>query len=798
MKNLKWISLSKAFNDYVESDKLVSLNNSFELLALIKKIGWRLVATCFSGSMNLSRRSIQAYNFGKYILRMRKHHGEVFTVSYLKASQLAVQKQIGKDKIKSLRALVSDLPLPRLSSSGLPRFIPLRDRRAICSGSVSVIRWWLTLFSIYRVLSCPSKLKLNTITDGFSGDKIVLDKISKELGVLASSFRKRNPKPLSPGSFLWLESASPSSRTSWTGLIADALLLRHLGLSDSLEFFLEKNGSYNLIRLWKAVLKLSDHWSMSELLAVSPVKDSWSGTNVGQLSAKKEAAGKVRIFALVDVWTQCVLKPLHDWLFEFLKTLPNDGTFDQYASVKRCMLKVKISQRSFGYDLSAATDRLPIALQISILTSFFGGEFAGHWSKLLVGREYILNNKEFGTHSVKYSVGQPMGALSSWAMLAVTHHLIVQYCAKSTGRSRPGVWYDNYEILGDDIILFDEVVARSYLAVMAGLGVGITLSKSVVSLNETIEFAKVTGYNGQNVSAISWKMFMSQRSLMGRANIVYSLLNKDIAPSNMIGWFTNITKVSKAKSMGYSYSLLAVLSMYMNSMKLPISTLSKALTDVLNPRRQAYKNSLMGAPLRRLEDLLVRLGRRLPLPDFSKGDRFWYRDEMSMKGDIHSRIENFRIKFDLYKVVTQTAKEAFDLVLPNLAFDEISKPKLDKILDCFLCLLIESSKRPMLDVFSSTYYTNGIPGYFMGILEEKDIQHLESLSALDTFGQPLDSYWLKRLEDIDTLRTLEGLPKRAKAKFGGQDPANIKLDSPLKPLQILLKGRKGWTQQYGG
>jgi hypothetical protein len=50
---------------------------------------------------------------------------------------------------------------------------------------------------------------------------------------------------------------------------------------------------------------------------------------------------------------------------------------------------------------------------------------------------------------------------------------------------------------------------------------------------------------------------------------------------------------------------------------------------------------------------------------------------------------------------------------------------------------------------------------------------------------------LKRLEDIDTLRTLEGLPKRAKAKFGGQDPANIKLDSPLKPLQILLKGRKG-------
>jgi len=44
---------------------------------------------------------------------------------------------------------------------------------------------------------------------------------------------------------------------------------------------------------------------------------------------------------------------------------------------------------------------------------------------------------------------------------------------------------------------------------------------------------------------------------------------------------------------------------------------------------------------------------------------------------------------------------------------------------------------------------------------------------------------------MDTLRTLEGLSKRAKAKFDGQTAANIKLDSPLKPLQILLKGRKG-------
>jgi len=159
---------------------------------------------------------------------------------------------------------------------------------------------------------------------------------------------------------------------------------------------------------------------------------------------------------------------------------------------------------------------------------------------------------------------------------------------------------------------------------MEGLGVGITLSKSVVAKNETIEFAKVTGYYGANVSAISWKMFMAQKSLMGRANIVYSLLNKDICPSRLIAWVQSIVKVSKSKqSKGYSYSLLAILSMYLNSGRLPIETLSKALTDILNPRKQAYKNSLMGLPLARLESVLVQLACNRSLPSFSKGDRFW-------------------------------------------------------------------------------------------------------------------------------------------------------------------------------
>jgi len=74
---------------------------------------------------------------------------------------------------------------------------------------------------------------------------------------------------------------------------------------------------------------------------------------------------------MVDIWTQSLLKPLHMMLTDFLKSLPNDGTKDQIASWKRAAKK-PLCGRSFGYDLSAATDRLPISIQIALLTPIIG------------------------------------------------------------------------------------------------------------------------------------------------------------------------------------------------------------------------------------------------------------------------------------------------------------------------------------------------------------------------------------------------------------------------------------------
>jgi hypothetical protein len=98
---------------------------------------------------------------------------------------------------------------------------------------------------------------------------------------------------------------------------------------------------------------------------------------VGPFAIKREAAGKIRVFALVDSITQSVMKPVHLGLFKILRSLPNDGTFDQDTSVTRCSIKAMQYGQAFSFDLSAATDRLPVRLTASIIESIFKIEGLG-------------------------------------------------------------------------------------------------------------------------------------------------------------------------------------------------------------------------------------------------------------------------------------------------------------------------------------------------------------------------------------------------------------------------------------
>jgi len=74
---------------------------------------------------------------------------------------------------------------------------------------------------------------------------------------------------------------------------------------------------------------------------------------------------------MADVVTQSLFKPLHDLLFGIFKMMPNDGTHDQSAAFSRALKKSVEYGCSFGFDLSSATDRLPMVVQRSLLNYLF-------------------------------------------------------------------------------------------------------------------------------------------------------------------------------------------------------------------------------------------------------------------------------------------------------------------------------------------------------------------------------------------------------------------------------------------
>lgn len=104
-----------------------------------------------------------------------------------------------------------------------------------------------------------------------------------------------------------------------------------------------------------------------------------------------------------------------------LRRIPTDATFDQVGKLESIMGEIMAKgyriPKAFSFDLSAATDRLPVLLQRAVLEPVLGVEGATAWVNLLVDRPYVLPRRAGdalgGLREVYYKVGQPMGALSS-------------------------------------------------------------------------------------------------------------------------------------------------------------------------------------------------------------------------------------------------------------------------------------------------------------------------------------------------------------------------------------------------
>jgi hypothetical protein len=444
-----------------------------------------------------------------------RHRGAKGLVNYLKASQVLLQQSLGGMVLSDTAELKCRVSR---NNAGLPRIISPEDRSLIRRENTKIMKYIMTLLALFRVIEFAGSLKLKTITDGFKGSMLpgttywrvvayvpifakMLMHLGRENKIAPLQGRGINPRPIiksAPGTALRQVSTAPLA------LLLTARGLFKTGLNHQLEYFIkyfEKGTKVpfpGLLRVFQEAAQVPLDLMPSMIL-----------TSLGRLGFKDEAAGKVRVFAMCDAWTQWALEPLHLWLFDLLDKIPMDGTFDQMRPV---LEKSKTGTCAYSLDLSAATDRLPMSIQIKLVGALVSSEFALNWAALLVGRDYSANTKKYGgiNEVLRYAVGQPMGALSSWAMLAVTHHLLVQAAAFLAGVVPAGVWFKEYAVLGDDLVIFDPAVKRQYLLIVDALGVECGIAKSILSSKGTaIEFAKRTLYKGVDISPIPITEFLS-------------------------------------------------------------------------------------------------------------------------------------------------------------------------------------------------------------------------------------------------------------------------------------------------
>jgi hypothetical protein len=88
----------------------------------------------------------------------------------------------------------------------------------------------------------------------------------------------------------------------------------------------------------------------------------------------------------------------------------------------------------------------------------------------------------------------------------LSHHMVVQYAAFESGQYP----FKDYILLGDDIVIYNDIVAEKYKEVINSLGVDCSPSKSHISV-DTYEFAKRWFRNGIEISPIPLKGFLANR-----------------------------------------------------------------------------------------------------------------------------------------------------------------------------------------------------------------------------------------------------------------------------------------------
>jgi hypothetical protein len=370
---------------------------------------------------------------------------------------------------------------------GVPSFL-IKDVRKPWKDLMKDIRFkqgLLTICNIYKTLKAPVSYDVSTITQ--VNPMAQTARYAELINDIAFHFQDfleiRKIKPFQLNSAHNPIFVTPKASAQGRNAIGDTSILDAIACHDS-----------KIIDTQRSIAKLvfSDlafnQWEslINDSLLLRDPDKSYSDMT-GRLHFLQEGGGKTRVICIPDIWTQTVLKPIHDYLMEILKRFPCDGTFSHSNLAKRVRKFTKTGPLNC-YDLKAATDRMPVDLQSKVLETLLGKDLSTLWKSILVDRDFYYVGGQ-----LRYAVGQPMGILSSWAAMAITHHAIINYCHRGF-----------YGVIGDDMAIASKYGTEEYEKILSQLGMEISHEKSVKSTDKDNlgEIAKRLFVNGGEISPI--------------------------------------------------------------------------------------------------------------------------------------------------------------------------------------------------------------------------------------------------------------------------------------------------------
>lgn len=446
------------------------------------------------------------YRWVNSVNEMANNRGKRETLSYCKLVRLSITRYL------SGKPLPKKTPKIKLNKVGLPQFINYLHR-FIIDGEIDNLRIVFTMLNLTRSVILSPKIDYNSITDSWKGNLPILwhtfaTAVKRSIGFKSTKYS--------------LDSLHISTKSGPNGQAMLFAVHDLLTFPSELKTQIEELGGPYIADIFAKLLKTWDgvpayqHWF--DLMDL-PIINNGQNRRIYSFGDKE---GKTRVIGIMDYWSQAVLRPIHKEINKILMTLEEDCTFDQ----SNWYTKLPISCTYYSFDLTNATDRLPVKHQKLIIEQLFDKRIADLWETILVNYTFTTKGS---SKTYKYGTGQPMGAYSSWPIMALQHHCLVHYAALLVGENPKG----KYVLLGDDIVISCSSIAESYKNVMAELDVKISEQKTHVS-NDICEFAKRWYYRGSEITAFP---LHSLHTNMKR----YYLLQNSIADSRKKGYILDDT-----------------------------------------------------------------------------------------------------------------------------------------------------------------------------------------------------------------------------------------------------------------